>query len=339
MMFRYLFLSFYIVIIDGNHFNGGTIRWMPVNPYDNSSSIEITIIQSYWWTYPIITCAPNVPISTSGRSTQNTNLTCVTDCSTDGGYSTNPINILTDCISVSTSLGFLTSQRSVNTTLIAGAHFYLAHVGSAWRSLNDPPVAGLEWSIISFIDLRLRPDGFINTPPIASVVSPQYVIVNTTTQIQISVSDVDAGDEVRCRWSKYTPGYRRRKRSDDDVIHARKKRGGCGSCNSACAFGCSCSCAACSSTICTGSTCNILPDCTVGTTVVTTTTVETPGTIPSTLSYPHRQAIDECGGICYPGSLPSGTVLSNCTISFTGLTSGVWYAAAIQVRNDSLFSV
>jgi hypothetical protein len=57
----------------------------------------------------------------------------------------------------------------------------------------------------------------------------------------------------------------------------------------------------------------------------------------STSSYVHRQAIDECGGICYPGSLPNGTTLSNCTITFTGLTAGTWYAVALQVRKLLFF--
>ncbi|CAF3944198.1 unnamed protein product, partial [Rotaria sp. Silwood1] len=45
----------------------------------------------------------------------------------------------------------------------------------------------------------MRSDGFINTPPEATVVSPQYVIVNQTTKIQIPVSDANAGDDIRCR--------------------------------------------------------------------------------------------------------------------------------------------
>ena len=57
------------------------------------------------------------------------------------------------------------------------------------------------WSIVSLIDLIRRPDGLINTPPVAQISSPQYVIVNKTTSIKIPVSDVNAGDDVRCRWS------------------------------------------------------------------------------------------------------------------------------------------
>jgi hypothetical protein len=50
----------------------------------------------------------------------------------------------------------------------------------------------------------MRPEGFINTPPVAIVVSPQYAVVNQTTQITIPVSDPNAGDDVRCRWSVQT---------------------------------------------------------------------------------------------------------------------------------------
>ncbi|CAF5094151.1 unnamed protein product, partial [Rotaria sp. Silwood1] len=74
----------------------------------------------------------------------------------------------------------------------------------------------LDWSIVTYIDLRKRSDGFINTPPVAKFVSPQYAIVNKTIQINIPVSDANAGDDVRCRWSTYTTGYRRRKRFDKE---------------------------------------------------------------------------------------------------------------------------
>ena len=400
MPFLSMLLLCLVTISEARHFNGGTITWAPVDPYDNSSSVDVTITQSYAWKYPVITCASNVPISTSGRSTQNTNLTCVTDCATDGGYSNAPINILTDCQTVSAALGMMSSQRSANVTLTADAHFYLAFVGSAWSTLNDPAQSGLQWSIVTFIDLRRRPDGFINTPPVAKVVSPQYAIVNRTIHIQIPVSDVNAGDDVRCRWSTYTPGYRRRRQVDDDayfgnqynsptyrkpiddtrVLYSREKRWGWGSgCNPDCATGDTCSRSQCQGTTCSGLTCGFSPCCvpittvttttttsgttttttgttsttsrtttmttstitttsvsttsttTPSTTTIATTTIETQGTLQSTSSYPHRQAIDECGGICFPQSLPNGTTMANCTITFTGPIVNTWYGVAIQV--------
>ena len=200
-MISCLFLFIHIILMDAAHFNGGTIRWMPVNPYDNSTSVTINLIQSYWWTYPLVRCATNVPISTSTYASAMANLICVANCLTDGGYSNNTISILTDCTAASSPVSVMISQRSVSITLGAGAHFYVAYRGNAWRTLNGPTTAGSSWSIVSFIDLRLRPDGFINTPPVARVISPQYVIVNQTAQISIFVADINVGDVVRCRWA------------------------------------------------------------------------------------------------------------------------------------------
>ena len=351
------FLFFYCYISHGMHFNGGTIRWEPVTTYSNNV-ISINIIQTYSWTYPTIKCSTDVPISTSGRSGENRTLICMADCSTDGGYSSKPITTLTDCQSVRSSLGLMTSQRSVNVNLTAGAHFYLSHVGSSWVPINYPAKSGLQWSITTLLDLRLRPDGIINTPPTASVVSPQYAIVNKTVNITIPVSDVNSGDDVRCRWSTYTAGYRRRRSYDEEskfnfyqtkadenfmfekeFSHNRQRRSShkndpCNNCTTKCKKDCFCTCSGCSGRVCYGSKCATtkgVDECPVG-----TTTFETPGTIKSTSSYPIRQSIDECGGICYPSSVPTGTVLSGCTIIFTGLIPDTWYAVAIQVRIDSL---
>jgi hypothetical protein len=253
-MFCYLFLLLYVIVIDAMHFNGGTIRWIPVDPFDNSSSVTIAIVQSYWWTYPRVICAPNVPISTPVYSSTNLNLTCIANCSTDGGYSTNPVNILTTCSSASLALSMMTSEASVNIVLTSGAYFYLAYQSSSWRPLSSPATTNSAWSIASLINLQMRPDGFINTPPVGRVASPQYVVVNRTVQIQITVSDVNTGDDIRCRWSQ----------------------------------------------------------------------------------NPNNLQVNECGGVCYPASMPTGTTLSNCTLFFQGLIVGAWYAAAVQVSNDAI---
>lgn len=357
MIYSFLLLFLYCLFSEGSHFSGGTIRWQPINPSNNSTSVPITITQSYSWTALAITCDNNIPITTFNRSNQNTNLTCMADCSTDGGYSLRPVNILTDCQAVSASLNLVSSQRSVNINLTANASFYLVHIGSPWIPIGNPSQSGLQWSMVTYINLRLRSDGFINTPPVASVVSPLYAIVNQATQITIPVFDVNAGDTVRCRWSQYIPGYRRRKRYDSndenkefvnrndgssiyekplgvkETILRREKRARCsGTCGSTCDKGCRCSCTSCRGTTCSGKSCTTNAGC-----QRVSTTVDTPGTTKLTTSYPNRQAIDECGGICYPGSMPSGTTLSGCTISFTGLVADTWYAVALQVNTPNTY--
>ena len=393
MIKTFLRLLLILSAVEALHFNGGTITWAAIDPYSNASSVVVTITQTYSWSFPNIKCDINVPITSSGRSGENDNLTCVVDCSTDGGYSTKPINILTDCVTSSASLGMLTSQKSKNVTLAAGAHFSLAYQGAAWRSLGSPAKSGLDWSILSAIDLRKRPDGFINTPPVASVASPQYVTVNQTTEIKIPVSDANAGDDLRCRWGIFRQGYRRRRQIEEDGrlmneeniwlqdflqrhtmtetnILVRKKRGfkecNHADCASQCKKECRCNCTVCLNAICNDmdKECPTDPVCpqkstTISTTRTTTSTTtrttsttsttsstsattsesstsETPGTKKSTSSFPVRQAIDECGGICYPTSTPNGTTLSNCTLSIKGLIAGAWYAVSIQVNICSL---
>lgn len=198
MMIVFFLLSIFSLTVHGNHFNGGTITWAPIEPSINSSVIDITITQTYSWTYPLTSCTTNVPVSSSFP---NGYLTCIANCSTDGGYSNNTINILTDCISSNISLRMMTSERSVNITLDEGAYFYLAYIGTAWRDLYSPAISNLDWSIVTLIDLRLRDDGVINTPPVADVASPQYIMVNTTTLIEIPVLDMNTNDDIRCRWA------------------------------------------------------------------------------------------------------------------------------------------
>jgi len=383
----YILLFNFISIVQTKHFNGGTINWAAIDPYTNDSLINITITQSYSWTYPTVKCLSPVP-GASGYG--NSKLICVVDCDTNGGYNSTPITIATDCISVNAALKMLSSERTNTITLAKDAHFYLANVGSAWIALNSPAKSGLEWSIVTFIDLRKRPDGFINTPPVARVVSPQYVFVNTTMTIKIPVSDANAGDDIRCRWSTYTSGYRRRRdanHGDYTTHHSilefnerleanlriarenynRQKRDSCIDCGDSCGVGCCCSSTGCQNAGCTGSKCSSGEACatykttsttsttrttttttrttttttrttttttrttSTSTTTIETSTLETSVALKSTISYPTRQAIDECGGICYPGSLPNNTNLSDCTVTITASKVGVWYGVAIQV--------
>lgn len=184
------------------HFNGGTIRWKPIDPNSNSSTVVITITQRYSWVASKINCNVNVPITTIGYSTAKANLTCVDGCSKDGGYSRNSISILTDCETVSPSLDIMTSERSTNVTLTTDALFTIVYKSGGWRTLENFKGSSADWSLASLIDLRRRQDGSLNTPPEPSIISPQFVVVNETKKIQIPFRDINKGDDVRCRWAE-----------------------------------------------------------------------------------------------------------------------------------------
>ena len=114
--------------IKAHHFNGGTITCSTINPSANSSLSGISITQTYSWSYPALNCLTNVPISSGGvYANLDLNLTCVANCSMDGGYSDSAGDILTDCTSASSSLGMMTSERSVNITLNGSVYFWLTY--------------------------------------------------------------------------------------------------------------------------------------------------------------------------------------------------------------------
>lgn len=64
--------------------------------------------------------------------------------------------------------------------------------------------AQAQWNITTAIDVRPRSDnGWINTPPVATVISPYGIPFNRTTEIPIPTMDID-NDDIRCRWSNST---------------------------------------------------------------------------------------------------------------------------------------
>jgi hypothetical protein len=203
MIILLVIIVVFSITIKGTHFNGGTIFWAPVDPYTNASTVVITITQTYAWVLSHVHCDVDVPISTTTWISDNVNLICIDNCSNDGGYSARPLDILTDCISSSSSLDMMTSQRSKNVTLTVGAYFTIVYTHGYWRALdNSYGVVGGLWSIASLINLRRRSDGILNTPPVSSLVSPQFAIVNRTTRIKIPVYDDNISDDIRCRWAQ-----------------------------------------------------------------------------------------------------------------------------------------
>lgn len=46
------------------------------------------------------------------------------------------------------------------------------------------------------------------------------------------------------------------------------------------------------------------------------------------------QGVNECGSVCPPSTLPTGTNLtSNCTLIIKGATAGDWYAVTLEVSS------
>ncbi|CAF1387452.1 unnamed protein product, partial [Didymodactylos carnosus] len=185
--------------VNSSHFEGGTITYKIYS--FNSSYAQVLITQTYIYS-SAITCtnamiasqSPIVDLSTRGDF--NISLICVANCTTSGGYT--PILHTGYCTDLSAALAISVTQRSDLETLSIGSYFQVAFQQSSWRSLTN---GGSFWSVACTISLILRPDGLtLNTPPVATLISPIAIPVGVVQYIQIPTIDAD-NDDVRCRFA------------------------------------------------------------------------------------------------------------------------------------------
>ena len=204
---HWLVLAYWVMIIEGSHFRGGTITWKPIyNNVSSSSLVSIMITQTYTWTKSQIACTNSMiinqspPINLASRSGAGSTLNCSSGCSNAGGYLGKEVPITGSCTDQSTALDLTVSQRSDIVNLTVGAQFTATFTtGGGWQTLALGNSSG--WSLSTLIDLTIRPDnGLINTPPVATCISFISIPANVQQTIQIPVLDAD-NDVLRCRFA------------------------------------------------------------------------------------------------------------------------------------------
>ncbi|CAF0742776.1 unnamed protein product [Adineta steineri] len=203
----YLFIISNLSLIQSKHFLGGTISWKVIDNDITNSSIPVIFTQSYQWTETATYCNQSYIVPPSGSSIPSV-LACVnTTNSSCGGYTS--LNALGHCVDSSNVFNSRTSQILDTENIAIGSKFCVAFQNMNWMVLQSPfcnnncSLNSAKWSIGSCIDLTPRSDGSINTSPVATVVSPVLVPINSLINIKIPVLDAD-NDITRCRWAKKT---------------------------------------------------------------------------------------------------------------------------------------
>ncbi|CAF4999851.1 unnamed protein product, partial [Rotaria sp. Silwood1] len=180
IIITYILALLDIFFVESSHFSGGTVTWKPIANTITGSTVSVMFTQSYQWrlstagycnqTY-IVNRSPLIP-SMSGI------LACVSShtgfC---GGYSS--MSIFEYCTDYSTFLDSSSGQISTVQTITIGSQFCVAFQSGSWIPVQVACVSstgscyngGASWSIGTCLDLNIRYDGVINTPPVATVVS------------------------------------------------------------------------------------------------------------------------------------------------------------------------
>ncbi len=203
-MFNLLGLVFLPLICQAAHFEGGTISYKVLNT--SNSTVSIMISQTYIYVYPTIYCNNSYiinqspPLNMAGRGEYGKYLNCTANCSTSGGYV--PVPLDPYCTDYSSAMSITIGERLDVVNILIGSYFVVSFASNNWRPLTLPPGNGgsLAWSLSCTVDLRLRPNGALNHPPVAAIISPIYIPVGIQQAIFIPTIDAD-NDQVRCRFA------------------------------------------------------------------------------------------------------------------------------------------
>ena len=107
--------------IFASHFDGGSIRWVPINKNASVSPTQILITQSYSYTLSLVNCTVGLILGNPGYGS-NFNLSCINNCgATSAGYV--PPSVLGYCTGFNSALNLAFVQRSDVVNLTANDHF------------------------------------------------------------------------------------------------------------------------------------------------------------------------------------------------------------------------
>ncbi|CAF2851074.1 unnamed protein product [Rotaria sp. Silwood2] len=193
LLFIFLFLR--VSIVHNSHFRGGTITWRPLNNTPSGSKAQIQIRQRYSWRRGAAMCT-DTTIATRVLIGDNTAVSCVSGtCSSWSSLTTS-----TYCTDYSTLLDVSSGEKYVTKNITLGISFSIAFVSSAWFA-NLVVGANSGWNVVNRINTLVRPDGYINSSPIATTLPVIYKAINRQHVHVVQISDFDGTDELKCRWS------------------------------------------------------------------------------------------------------------------------------------------
>jgi hypothetical protein len=181
-------------IVESSHFYGGTVTWKPLNNTDLNSIVAIMFTQSYQWRDSQTHCDQSYILNQFPKIPMNTDtLQCVTIPSTSCGNYT-PVSVNGYCTDFSTLFDSSSSQISDVENITIDSNFCVAYQGATWPGLQSPIcnfscyIDIAKWSVGCCVDLIPRPDGIINTPPVATVISRMFIILFSKTFITFFLS-------------------------------------------------------------------------------------------------------------------------------------------------------
>ncbi|CAF1412544.1 unnamed protein product [Adineta ricciae] len=197
LLFVYLCIA--VSIIHTSHFRGGTITWRAYNKTPSGSTAFIIVREQWSWrnSYFAPGCNAATIAAKSPMIGSSGNLACViSSC----GYFPN-MSLWTCCTDFSALADISTGEDSRILSIPLNVSFSIAQTGSNTWSPNLVSGSTGAVNVVSRISTVLRPDGYINSSPVTTVIPVIYKIINVQHVYVVPVVDYDLTDLIRCRWA------------------------------------------------------------------------------------------------------------------------------------------
>jgi hypothetical protein len=162
-------------LVQSKHFLGGTVSWKTMNNTDNNSVIPVMFTQSYQWNAMQTACNQSRIYNLASVTSDNDTFDCVSNTSLCGGFLT--LDPKGYCVDASIVLDSRSTQIYNVENITVDSTFGVAFQSIYWRTIRSSLCNfscysnTSQWSIGSYVNLTMRSEGFINTPPIATVIS------------------------------------------------------------------------------------------------------------------------------------------------------------------------
>ncbi|UJR07378.1 hypothetical protein I4U23_011664 [Adineta vaga] len=198
---RFLFICslLHISTIDSSHFRGGTITSRPYNNTPSGSSVDVIVRERWSWRRSAYSpnCSPATIAAQTPKIGDSNTLTCVSG--TCGSYWTG-MSVPTFCTDFSAPLDVASGEYYQTYTIPLNIQFSIAFSSSAWFSTLVVGSGG-SWAVVGRISTIVRPDGYLNTSPVAVSLPILYKEINIQQVHVVQMSDFDGTDILKCRWS------------------------------------------------------------------------------------------------------------------------------------------
>ncbi|CAF3953076.1 unnamed protein product [Adineta steineri] len=184
-------------IVYGTHFRGGTMTWRPLNNTPSGSTVAVQVRERWSWNRITYACTAATIAAHGNVGVPGTySITCVY------GHCGSWINMdaVVNCTDFSAALVVSSGEHYETQTFPLNVTFSIGFVNGNWFS-NLFRGNSLGWSVVCQINTNIRPDGYINTSPVAVSLPIIYKQINIQQVHVVQMSDNDGTDILRCRWA------------------------------------------------------------------------------------------------------------------------------------------